>query len=72
VYASGLTNVTDLTWSHGRLYAVQIADGGLLAANGLPMGSLHRVHRGDNTTEDTVAGTCPPRAASRSGTGPPT
>lgn len=59
VYASGLTNVTDLTWSQGRLYAVQIADGGLLAANGLPMGSLVRVHRGDNTAEDTVAGNLP-------------
>jgi hypothetical protein len=59
VYASGLTNVTDLAWSHGRLYAVQIADDGLLAATGLPMGSLLRVHRGDNTTEDTVAGNLP-------------
>lgn len=59
VWASGLTNVTDLTWSHGRLYAVQIADGGLLNAKGLPMGSLLRVHRGDNKTEDTVAGNLP-------------
>jgi len=57
VWASGLTNVTDLTWSHGRLYAVQIADGGLLSAKPgtLPQGSLVRVHRGDNSTEDTVA-----------------
>jgi hypothetical protein len=59
VYASGLTNVTDLTWSHGRLYAVQIADGGLLNATGLPMGSLVRVHRGDNSPEDTVLGNLP-------------
>jgi hypothetical protein len=59
VWASGLTNVTDLGWSHGRLYAVQIADGGLLAAKGLPMGSLVRVHRGDNSTVDTVAGNLP-------------
>jgi hypothetical protein len=42
VYASGLTNVTNLAWSHGRLYAVQIAGGGLLTATGLPMGSLVR------------------------------
>lgn len=39
-YATGLTNVTDLAW-HGRtLYAVQIADEGLLGA---PSGSLLRV-----------------------------
>ncbi len=42
-YATGLTNVTDLTWSHGKLYAVQLANGGLLAAQGLPMGSLVEV-----------------------------
>jgi hypothetical protein len=59
VYASGLTNVTDLAWSHGTLYAVQIADGGLLNATGLPMGSLLRVHAGDNSVEDTVAGGLP-------------
>jgi hypothetical protein len=53
VYASGLTNVTDLAWSHGRLYAVQISDTGLLKG---VTGSLLRVHRGDNTMEDTVAG----------------
>jgi glucose/arabinose dehydrogenase len=53
VYASGLTNVTDLAWSHGKLYAVQISDTGLLTG---ATGSLLRVHRGDNTMEDTVAG----------------
>lgn len=52
VWASGLTNVTDLTWSHGKLYAVQISDTGLLTG---VSGSLVRVHRGDNTPEDTVA-----------------
>jgi hypothetical protein len=41
VYASGLTNVTSLAFGpHGRLYAVQIANKGLL--NG-PTGSLWRV-----------------------------
>jgi hypothetical protein len=59
VYASGLTNVTDLTWSHHRLYAVQISDKGLLNETGLPMGSLLRVHAGDNSMEDTVAGNLP-------------
>ena len=29
IYASGLTNVTDLAWHDGDLYAVQIADAGL-------------------------------------------
>jgi len=42
VYASGLTNVTSLAFGHhGRLYAVQISNKGLL--NG-PTGSLWRVH----------------------------
>ena len=62
VYASGLTNVTDLAWSHGRLYAVQIAAKGLLdPATGFPapVGSLVRVHRGANATVDTVAGDLP-------------
>jgi hypothetical protein len=61
VYASGLTNVTDLAWSHGRLYAVQIAAEGLISPTGFPapVGSLVRVHRGDNSTEDTVAGGLP-------------
>ncbi|WP_426244007.1 ScyD/ScyE family protein [Nocardioides sp. LHG3406-4] len=46
VYATGLTNVTDLAWHGRKLYAVQIAgDAGLLAAEGLPMGSLVRVDR---------------------------
>jgi hypothetical protein len=59
VFATGLTNVTDLAWEHGRLYAVQLTDHGLLAATGLPMGSLIRVHRGNNVTPDVVAGSLP-------------
>ncbi|HEU4568645.1 MAG TPA: ScyD/ScyE family protein [Marmoricola sp.] len=53
IWASGLTNVTDLAWHRGRLYAVQIADQGLLSG---PTGSLIRVHRGDNSSPDVVAG----------------
>ena len=47
VYATGLTNVTDLAWAGNRLYAVQIADGGLLSVpeGELPMGSLVEVRR---------------------------
>lgn len=45
VFATGLTNVTDLGWHRGRLYAVQLADDGLLAVppGQLPMGSLVQV-----------------------------
>lgn len=44
IVATGLTNVTDLAWYRGSLYAVQIADEGLLAAGeDLPMGSLVKV-----------------------------
>jgi hypothetical protein len=61
VYASGLTNVTDLAWSHGRLYAVEIAAAGLISDTGLPQptGALVRVHPGANATVDTVAGDLP-------------
>jgi hypothetical protein len=41
VWASGLTNVTSLTWDGNKLYAVQISDQGL--AVGGPIGSLRRV-----------------------------
>lgn len=51
VYATGLTNATDLGWHDGALYAVQIADGGLQAG---PIGSLVRVDPGGN--HSTVAG----------------
>jgi hypothetical protein len=59
VYASGLTNVTDLAWHKGKLYAVQIAgDAGLLAAGEeLPMGSLERINHDGTST--TVAGDLP-------------
>ena len=52
VWASGLTNVTSLAFgSNGRLYAVQIADAGLLATpeGQLPSGSLVRVTRGGSS-----------------------
>ena len=50
VWATGLTNVTDLTWYRGSLYAVQIANNGLLAP-GLPVGSLVKVHKGSSHTQ---------------------
>ena len=60
VYASGLTNVTDLAWHGGSLYAVQIADEGLLAApeDQPPSGSLVRVVPGgahQTVADDLVA-----------------
>lgn len=44
-YATGLTNVTDLTWHRGRLYAVQFAAEGMTATpeGELPTGSLVQV-----------------------------
>ena len=47
VWATGLTNVTSLAFDpRGHLYAVQLADTGLLAAgDGLPSGSLLKVSR---------------------------
>lgn len=55
VYATGLTNVTDLAWYHGSLYAVQISAAGLLnePPETLPTGSLVRVHKGK--APETVA-----------------
>lgn len=60
VYATGLTNVTDLGWHGGRLYAVQLADDGLLAVpeGAPPSGSLLRVDPGGSHTvvaDDLVA-----------------
>jgi hypothetical protein len=48
VYASGLTNVTDLAWHGGELYAVQISDTGLgtVPPGELPVGSLRKVTPG--------------------------
>lgn len=57
VYASGLTNVTDLAFRGNQLYAVQIATTGLLT-EGLPMGSLVKVNRG-STSPKVVAGNLP-------------
>jgi hypothetical protein len=53
VYATGLTNVTDLAWHDGHLYAVQIADAGLDPGRP-PIGSLVRVNPGASAT--TVVG----------------
>lgn len=60
IYATGLTNVTDLAWHRGHLYAVQLADGGLLAVpeDQPPMGSLVRIDTGGahvTVAEDLVA-----------------
>jgi hypothetical protein len=54
VYASGLTNVTDLAWGpDGSLYAVQIAANGLL--NG-PIGSLVKVAAGSGPHQTVIGG----------------
>jgi len=42
--------VTDLTWYRGSLYAVQIANNGLLTP-GIPIGSLVKVNRGAAATK---------------------
>ena len=56
VYASGLTNLTDLAFApDGSLYAVEIATDGLLV---VPIGSLVKVTPGDSVHE-TVAGRLP-------------
>ncbi|MEO8850693.1 MAG: ScyD/ScyE family protein [Allobranchiibius sp.] len=53
VYASGLTNVTDLAFgSRGELYAVELAQRGLL--NG-PIGALVKIPRGGGDRHDVVA-----------------
>ncbi|WP_159081356.1 ScyD/ScyE family protein [Nocardioides sediminis] len=55
VWATGLTNVTDLAWYHGSLYAVQISAAGLLnePEGALPTGSLVRIEKGK--APETVA-----------------
>lgn len=55
VYATGLTNVTDLAWHGGHLYAVQLADTGLLDEDAT--GSLVRVDPGGD--HETAAGPFP-------------
>ena len=46
-WATGLTNVTDLTWADGKLYAVQLANNGLLSED--LTGSLLQVRKGKST-----------------------
>ena len=53
VYATGLTNVTDIAWQGDKLYAVQIADAGL-AADPPSAGSLVKVNT--SGSHRTVAG----------------
>jgi hypothetical protein len=54
VYASGLTNMTDLAFGpDGSLYAVEIASNGLL--NG-PIGSLKRITPGGSQHETVIGG----------------
>jgi hypothetical protein len=54
VYATGLTNVTDLEFApDGGLYAVEIASAGLL--NG-PIGSLVKVHAGSSNPDTVIGG----------------
>lgn len=63
VWASGLTNVTSLAFDRdGRLYAVQLADAGLLAVpeGQLPQGSLVRVPRGSTSPVTVKAGLAAP------------
>lgn len=57
VWASGLTNVTDLAWRGHRLYAVEIAQHGLLSVppGQVPTGALVRVRHGANTHLQLVA-----------------
>lgn len=52
VYATGLTNVTDLAFNGRTLYAVQIATNGLPAG---PMGSVVRVKPGGTRAADHTA-----------------
>ena len=56
-WATGLTNVTDLTFDDdGNLYAVQIANEGLLSDSSLGNGSLLRVGPGDGNSEVIATG----------------
>lgn len=56
VYASGLTNVTDLAFGRdGSLYAVEISTAGL-ASGGPPIGDLVRIPRGGGAQHSVVVG----------------
>lgn len=71
VYATGLTNVTDLAWSGKQLYAVQLSDVGLLnePPEGLPTGSLRAITPGATQHAAVVDGlTAPYGVAIRQGT----
>ena len=60
VFASGFTNIIDLQFdSHGRLYVLELAKNGLLAANGPggdDSGALIRVDRNGSKSEIASAG----------------
>lgn len=62
VWATGLTNVTDLTWYRGRLYAVQLSDTGLLSVpEGEPAtGSLVQVPKGSTAPVVLTSGLSAP------------
>lgn len=56
VYASGLTNVTDIAFAtDGSLYAVEISTEGL-ASGGAPIGALVRIPRGGGAAQTVVGG----------------
>jgi hypothetical protein len=58
VYASGLTNVTDLAFApNGSLYAVEIASGGLL---GNRIGALVKINPGSSQHETVIDGLSAP------------
>ncbi|HJY46177.1 MAG TPA: ScyD/ScyE family protein, partial [Propionibacteriaceae bacterium] len=58
VFASGLTNVTDLAFARdGSLYAVEIASNGLLQG---PIGSLVKVTPGASVHESVAGGLSAP------------
>ena len=60
VYASGLTNVTDLAFGPGgSLYAVEISSAGLL--NG-PIGALKKINPGSSQHETVIGGLFAPYA----------
>ena len=53
VYASGLTNVTDLAFApSGELYAVEIAQNGLQSG---PIGAVVKIPRGGGTAHEVIA-----------------
>lgn len=61
-WATGLTNVSDLAWHRGELYAVQLSDSGLLRtpAGELPKGSLVKVPPGSTSPTTVLTGLTAP------------